>query len=141
MYRSLVVAYTLPLCLLIGCTAAPRFVSDRSRPASESGGYQLSGIASYYSDEFNGRTTASGETFDMNDLTAAHRTLPFNTLVRVRNLLNGLEVIVRVNDRGPFKDDRVIDLSLEAAKRVDLIPFGTAPVSLEVVELGRSPSR
>ena len=76
----------------------------------------------------------------MHDLTAAHRTLPFNTVLRVTNLVNGKEVEVRINDRGPFVDDRVIDLSLGAAKEIDLISSGTAAVTLEVIEMGK-PSR
>lgn len=100
------------------------------------GSHQLSGIASYYADDFHGRKTANGETFDMHELTAAHRTLPFNTRLRVRNLDNNLVVTVRINDRGPFKDNRVIDLSLEAAKKIGLIANGTAPVELEIIELG-----
>jgi len=97
---------------------------------------QLRGMASYYADEFNGRTTSNGETYDMLALTAAHRTLPFNTKVKVTNLDNGRSVVVRINDRGPFKDDRVIDLSLAAARQLAMIGNGTAPVSLEIVELG-----
>jgi rare lipoprotein A len=96
-------------------------------------------MASYYAHEFNGRTTASGETFNMNELTAAHKTLPFNTRVRVTNLDNGRDVIVRVNDRGPFVDDRIIDLSLEAAKRIGMIGAGTAKVTLEILESGPTP--
>lgn len=69
----------------------------------------------------------------MNALTAAHRTLPFNTTVRVRNLDNSRQVIVRINDRGPFKDNRVIDLSLGAAKEIGMISSGTAPVALEII--------
>ena len=72
----------------------------------------------------------------MNDLTAAHRTLPFNSVVKVTNLESQLAVTVRINDRGPFKDDRIIDLSYEAARRVGMIPKGTAPVKLEIIELG-----
>lgn len=93
-------------------------------------------MASYYSDEFNGRRTSSGETYDMHDFTAAHRTLPFNTKIRVLNLENGRSVVVRVNDRGPFKDDRVLDLSLGAAKELGLIENGTARVRIEILELG-----
>jgi len=95
--------------------------------------HQLSGVASYYADEFDGRPTASGEVYDMHALTAAHRTLPFSTTVRVTNVENGQSVVVRINDRGPFKDDRVIDLSLEAAGRIGLITHGTAPVTLQIV--------
>jgi rare lipoprotein A len=122
---------------IMGCgTSAPRFRSEPgSTPVSrEMGNHQLSGIASYYADEFDGRTTASGERYDMHALTAAHRTLPFGTTVRVTNTDNGRFVIVRINDRGPFKDDRVIDLSLEAARRIGLIARGTGPVTLEIVD-------
>ena len=129
--------FMLPVVLLLDCSTSPRFVSNEDPDHIAPVSHQLSGIASYYSDEFNGRKTANGETFDMNDLTAAHRTLPFNTRLRVRNLSNDQEVVVRVNDRGPFKKDRVIDLSLEAAKRIGLIPTGTAPVELEILEMGQ----
>ena len=126
-------------CVFAGCgTTSPRF-GGRGEPTSPpavpvSGSHQLSGIASYYADEFHGRLTSSGERYDMHELTAAHRTLPFGTRVLVRNLSNGLAISVRINDRGPFKDDRVIDLSLEAAKKIGMIGPGTAPVELEVVE-------
>jgi len=94
------------------------------------------GVASYYGEEFQGRQTSNGETYDMNQLTAAHRTLPFNTLVKVINVQNGKSVVVRINDRGPFKDDRIIDLSFEAAKTIGMIGTGTTNVRLEVLELG-----
>ncbi|MEO5669734.1 MAG: septal ring lytic transglycosylase RlpA family protein [Ramlibacter sp.] len=94
------------------------------------------GVASWYGPGFHGRKTASGERFDMNALTAAHRTLPFGTLVRVRSLINGLTVDVRINDRGPFLKRRVIDLSKAAAKALGLLAAGTGtkPVELFVVE-------
>ncbi len=124
---------------VLGCgAAAPRFASvDPGMPSPrDKTTHQVSGIASYYADEFHGRQTANGETYDMHSLTAAHRTLPFNTTVRVTHLQTGETVIVRINDRGPFKDDRVIDLSLEAARKIGLITKGTGPVRLEVLELG-----
>jgi rare lipoprotein A len=122
-----------------GCAgSAPRFTSKNSEPATAASAHQLQGIASYYADEFNGRTTSNGEVFDMHKLTAAHRTLPFGTVVRVTNTQNGRSVVVRINDRGPFKDDRVIDLSLEGAKQIGMISGGTAPVSLEILEFGPS---
>lgn len=96
----------------------------------------LEGVASYYADEFHGKLTSNGETFDMDGLTAAHRTFPFGTKVRVTNLENNKSVIVRVNDRGPFKEGRIIDLSRGAAKEIDLIRTGTARVKLEVLEWG-----
>ncbi len=130
-------------CLFVcGCTgSSPRFSSRSDSPdpkASEDiivpSDHQLSGVASYYADEFHGRKTANGEKYDMHALTAAHRTLPFNTMVRVTNLENSKTVTVRINDRGPFKDNRVIDLSLEAAKLVGLVSHGTAQVSLEIID-------
>jgi len=95
--------------------------------------YVEEGTASYYADEFNGRKTSNGEIYDMNALTAAHQTLPFNTRVKVTNLSNGRSVVVRINDRGPFKDQRIIDLSLEAAKSIGMIGPGTARVRIEVL--------
>jgi rare lipoprotein A len=137
--RLILLAYALLAFGVLGCgTGSPRFLT-RDR---ESWGKvdleptQLKGIASYYAEEFNGRTTANGETYDMHALTAAHRTLPFNTILRVTHLETRRSVLVRINDRGPFKDDRVIDLSLEAAKQIGLIANGTGPVALEVIELG-----
>jgi rare lipoprotein A len=91
-------------------------------------------MASYYAEPYHGRKTANGETFDTyNELTAAHRTLPFNTLVRVMNKSNGREVQVRINDRGPFIDGRVIDLSLRAAREIDMVRAGIAPVKLTIL--------
>jgi rare lipoprotein A len=94
---------------------------------------RLEGMASYYADEFHGRTTANGETYDMHNLTAAHRTLPFNTRVRVTNLSNNRSVVVRINDRGPFVSDRIIDLSLRAAQELSMVGPGTARVALELL--------
>lgn len=124
----------------IGCASSPRFRADggssgRASPPSPTGFVQ-EGIASFYGEEFNGRSTSNGEVFDMFKFTAAHRTLPFGTKLRVKNLENGKEVIVRINDRGPFKLDRIIDLSYAAAKQLEMIIAGTARVKLEVVEMG-----
>ena len=123
---------------LAGCgSSSPRFTS-REKESAPGDSHQLSGVASYYADEFHGRKTANGEVYDMYQMTAAHRTLPFNTLVRVYNLDNGRTVTVRINDRGPFKDNRVIDLSLGAARKIGLIANGTAPVRLEILQMGPS---
>lgn len=94
---------------------------------------RLHGEASYYADAFQGRKTASGEQFDMNDLTAAHRGLAFGTQVRVTNLTNGRKVIVRINDRGPYFGERVIDLSYGAARKLDMIEAGVVPVAIEIL--------
>lgn len=88
------------------------------------------GNASWYGEPHHGRRTANGEVFDMNELTAAHKTLPFGTRVRVENLATGQAVVVRINDRGPFAPGRVIDLSRAAAERIGLIRAGVAPVAL-----------
>ena len=95
----------------------------------------FSGKASWYGGKFHGRKTASGEIFNQNALTAAHRYLPFGTRVKVTNINNGRSVIVRINDRGPFIKNRVIDLSSAAAKSIGLIRVGVAPVQISV--LGR----
>ncbi len=89
------------------------------------------GKASYYANQFHGRKTANGETFNMHELTAAHPSLPFGTWVRVTNLRNGKDVIVRINDRGPFIKGRIIDLSKDAAKEIGLMNSGTVKVKLE----------
>jgi rare lipoprotein A len=91
------------------------------------------GDASYYASKFQGRPTANGERFDNGKLTAAHRTLPFGTRIRVTNLYNGRSVTVRVNDRGPFVKGRVIDLSQAAARRIDMVRAGVVQVRLEPV--------
>ncbi|HET7710529.1 MAG TPA: septal ring lytic transglycosylase RlpA family protein [Thermoanaerobaculia bacterium] len=97
---------------------------------------QLKGVASWYGQEFAGRTTANGEIFDPSLLTAAHRTLPFGTIVDVKNQQSGSSVRVRINDRGPFIAGRVIDLSYAAARQIGLIEPGVGPVEIKVVKLG-----
>jgi rare lipoprotein A len=94
------------------------------------------GVASWYGADFHGRRTANGEVYDMHKYTAAHRTLPFDTLVKVTNLDNGQSTVVRVNDRGPFAKGRVIDLSYASAKSVNMVGPGTARVRLEPFALG-----
>jgi rare lipoprotein A len=90
-------------------------------------------VASWYGIPFDGHRTSNGEVYDMHQLTAAHRTLPFGAFVRVTNLSNGLQTEVRINDRGPFVANRIIDLSLSAAQAIQMIGTGTAQVRLEVI--------
>ena len=98
---------------------------------------ELVGSASFYAEPYHGRKTANGETFDTyQELTAAHKTLPFNTVVKVTNEDNGRDVDVRINDRGPFIDGRVIDLSLKAAREIDMVRAGVVPVKLKIVKEG-----
>jgi len=92
------------------------------------------GIASWYGEKFHGKRTSNSEIYDMNKLTAAHKKLPFNTLVEVENLENNKRVIVRINDRGPFVKNRIIDLSFKAARRIEIDKTGTAPVNIRVIK-------
>jgi rare lipoprotein A len=103
-------------------------------------GYTEEGNASWYGIPFHGQRAANGETFDMYKFTAAHRTLPFDTLVRVTNLLNNNATIVRITDRGPFVDNRVIDLSLAAARALDMVAVGVVPVRIEVLSSSIAPT-
>ena len=114
--------------LLAGCGGkkAPGTVPDLDR-------YTEKGRASWYGKPFHGRTTASGERYDMYKMTAAHRTLPFGVVVRVTNLENGRSVNVRITDRGPFKKGRIIDLSYAAAKKLQMIEPGVVHVKVAVV--------
>lgn len=96
------------------------------------------GEASWYGPGFHGRRTANGEVFDKEEMTAAHQSLPFGTMVRVRNLDNGRMVVVRINDRGPFARGRILDLSEAAARRLGMVEAGTARVRLEILSPGFS---
>ncbi|HSN68449.1 MAG TPA: septal ring lytic transglycosylase RlpA family protein, partial [Thermoanaerobaculia bacterium] len=98
---------------------------------------RLHGTASWYGEEFAGRTTANGEIFDPHQLTAAHRTLPFGTILDVTNPANGRSVRVRINDRGPFVGDRILDLSYAAAAALDMVNAGIAVVDARVLEWGK----
>ncbi|MDR0707853.1 MAG: septal ring lytic transglycosylase RlpA family protein [Treponema sp.] len=101
--------------------------------------FQEDGIASWYGTEFDGQTTASGETFNSNDYTAAHPEMPFGTLLTITNKNNNRKVTVRVNDRGPFISNRNIDLSKAAAEQLDMIASGSVPVSIALAEAGAVP--
>lgn len=101
-------------------------------------GFQERGIASWYGPDFHGKKASNGDDYDMHSMTAAHKTLPLPSYVRVTNLENGRSAIVRVNDRGPFVDNRIIDLSFAAATRLGVVQKGTAPVEIAVVEPGEA---
>ncbi|MDD4355703.1 MAG: septal ring lytic transglycosylase RlpA family protein [Smithellaceae bacterium] len=106
------------------------------QPVGDAKGFHERGTASWYGSDFHGKRTANGEIYDMDSMTAAHKTLPLGTLVRVSNLENNKEVDVRINDRGPFVQGRIIDLSREAAKRIGMMDSGTARV--EIVAIGQA---
>ena len=123
--EALTVACVILFISLSGCgrKAGPRIPSA----------FQT-GNASWYGQKFHNKRTASGEKFDMDKLTAAHRNLPFNTIVRVENLKNGKKVDVRINDRGPSVEGRIIDLSRKAAEKLDMIRDGVVPVRIQVLD-------
>jgi rare lipoprotein A len=142
--RRLVITMVFAFTLAGGCahrtttTRPPAQVPLAPPPAIERqpaipGSYVEEGVASWYGIPFNGRRTSDGEIYDMHQLTAAHRTLPFGAIVRVTNLRNGKQVEVRITDRGPFVANRVIDLSLAAAQSIEMVGPGTAQVRLEII--------
>ena len=123
---ALGVAIIVPV--LAGCHAAPIPRGEVERPAVETG------YASYYGAEFEGRRTASGERYEGDELTAAHRTLPFGTKIRITHVASGRSVTCRVNDRGPHRKGRIVDLSHRAAEELGMIREGVCKVTLEVLE-------
>ncbi|GAB5378929.1 MAG: septal ring lytic transglycosylase RlpA family protein [Aliiglaciecola sp.] len=108
------------------------------RPLISGKGYEKTGIASWYGQKFHGHLTANGETYNMFAMSAAHKTLPLPSFVRVTNLNNNKQAIVRVNDRGPFHDNRIIDLSYAAAMKIGVLQSGTAPVKVEVMHVDQN---
>ncbi len=118
---------TLTMVFLAGCGA----IQNTVMPGV---GHVRFGMASWYGDEFHGCSTASGEEYDMNELTAAHRTLPFGTLVHVSNMRNNKSAVVRINDRGPCDLERIIDLSHAAAEKIGMLGEGVAMVRLELID-------
>lgn len=110
------------------------------RPMRDVAGYRERGVASWYGKKFHGRRTSSGEAYDMYAMSAAHKTLPIPCYARVRNLSNGREVVVRVNDRGPFLHNRLIDLSFAAANRLGIVTSGTGLVEVSAIDVDAAPA-
>lgn len=151
--HSLLIPILLLTFLLCSCTPAPRF---RNKPAKSNTtqrhkgkkhprkpparnfkvGQTWTGESSWYGPKFHGRKTANGETYDMNGITAAHRELPFNTIIEVTYLASGKSCRVRINDRGPFKGNRMLDLSKGAAKKIGLMNDGVGVVRIRIISLG-----
>ncbi|WP_338813843.1 septal ring lytic transglycosylase RlpA family protein [Bernardetia sp. Wsw4-3y2] len=113
------------------CTSLFGSKKDNSDNSIKAGKHSETGIASYYGDKYEGKPTASGEKFRQKLMTAAHRTLPFGTMVTVTNLKNGKQIRVRINDRGPFKKGRVIDVTRKGAEKLDFIRDGLTKVKIE----------
>jgi len=138
--------------MFLGCVAKHKIDLNKTHPYTVNGktyhpfkkvkiGYTEVGIASWYGFDFHGKYTSDGEVYSMYKFTAAHKTLPMNTIVKVTNLENGKSVIVRINDRGPFVKNRIIDLSYIAAKKIGLDKMGTAKVKITVIGYGKSVSQ
>ena len=133
----------LLVVLFYGCSSTTRYSRANDNSENEVRGYDKAGLeietgtASFYADEFDGKKTANGEIYNMNDLTAAHPSYSFNTIVKVTNLSNGKSVEVRINDRMPQFKGRIIDLSFAAAKKIEMINTGIQEVKLEVIKWGK----
>lgn len=148
MPRSYFITIVIAVMFITSCSPSVKFSLNRwdSKPAPpplEQTHYHdyapletVTGVASYYADKFNGRLTSNGEIYDMYGLTAAHPTYPHGTIIRVTNLGNGKSVVVRINDRMPYRPDRIIDLSLGTAMELDMVEDGLAEVKLEILEWG-----
>ena len=135
---------------LSNCTSSPRYSRSNglmnkniSKDSKKKGGGSkvrhrkiIKGISSFYAEDFHGKLTANGEVYDMYGLTAAHKTMPLNTICRVTNLENDKSLILRINDRGPYIKGRILDCSYGAAKKLDFINQGTTMVKIEVIEWG-----
>jgi rare lipoprotein A len=143
-YFIRLILFTAFFIILTSCSSSKRFadkgnIESRYENLNENKSNEVEvGEASYYAKEFNGRTTANGEIYNMNDLTAAHPSYPFNTIVRVTNLTNEQSVQVRINDRMPNFKGRIIDLSLAAAKKIGIINSGVEKVKVEVLKWGNN---
>jgi rare lipoprotein A len=135
--RDVAPAAAIFCAMVTGCSVQAPMPSRAAPPIAATVNpvrFSATGIASWYGAESNRKRTASGESYNMNSLTAAHRSLPLNTVVRVTNLENGKTVLVRINDRGPYDAGRLIDLSARAARNLDMKEAGTARVRLEVYD-------
>jgi len=122
---------------IVSCSPSARYNSyfrnDRQKIQK---GEVVKGRASYYGTKFHGRKTANGEIFDMYKISAAHKQLPFGSIVEVTNMANGKVVVVRINDRGPFKAGRILDLSYQAAKAIDMIKDGVVDIKMKILKIG-----
>jgi rare lipoprotein A len=124
---------------LISCASNNKIVSSESvvkQKLPDTVGDIQYGVSSYYAEKFHGKRTANGEIYDMYGISGAHQTLPLNSIVKVTNLENNRELVIRVNDRGPFIKDRIFDCSYGAAVKLEFVSKGTAIVKVEVIEIG-----
>ena len=142
---------SLLILILYSCTASPRYNSDTEKIVTNNSSKKSSktnkstvnrnkkeykGVSSWYGKDFHGNLTANGEVYDMYGITAAHKEFPLNTWARVTNLDNDKSIILRINDRGPYVDGRILDCSYVAAKKLDFLDKGTANVAIQIIEWG-----
>jgi rare lipoprotein A len=141
--KKILSLFFILLCgLPLGCSKKKVHVGtpvDRDSAANSGMLEETVGYASWYGDPYHGRRTSNGETYNKFEMTAAHRTLPFDSVVKVNNLENGKDITVRINDRGPFVKDRIIDLSYAAARSIDMVGPGTAKVRLDLLKVVPNP--
>ena len=142
------ILYCFIILILFSCVASPRYSSSahkntpkkhNSTPLKKSTvkqGEVIRGVSSWYGPNFHGKLTANGEVYDQYGVTAAHKTLPLGTVARVTNIDNGKNIILRINDRGPYVKNRILDCSMGAAKKLDFHEVGTANVKIEIIEWG-----
>ena len=151
---SLIKLFLVTFIFTIGCSSSPRYIkgsspkyskpnkvrkstpSKRGAKTNKKHRKVMKGVSSFYAEDFHGKLTANGEVYDMYGVTAAHKTLPLNTVCRVTNLSNDKSLILRINDRGPYIKGRILDCSYGAAKKLDFIRQGTTEVKIEVIEWG-----
>ena len=149
-----IVMFVAAIFLATGCSSSPRFHSGKQTAEKQRAAYERYsdtsaandtsqkvlateiGTASYYADKFDGKITYSGVVYDMNGISAAHPKYPMGTIVRITNLKNGKQIKLEINDRMPYREDRIIDLSLGAARALDMVQDGIAEVKIEVLKWG-----
>ncbi len=152
MYKFIFHIIIIKILIIYGCSSSPRYsrgyAANGNKQKIKSGNKKgktnknvkhrkvINGVSSFYAEDFHGKLTANGEVYDMYGLTAAHKTLPLNTICRVTNLANNKSLILRINDRGPYIKGRILDCSYGAAKKLDFINEGTTNVKIEVIEFG-----
>lgn len=127
----------LPLVLLLSCSIDRSFRQNENYDIGRNSTRtidSITGVCSYYGKKFHGKQTANGEFFDMYALTAAHKSLPFGTVLEVENLANNKKVVVRINDRGPFVRNRILDLSYAAAQAIDMLNSGTTKIKATIIK-------
>jgi rare lipoprotein A len=135
MKNLIIILLSITALVMASCSSAVKYTNSEVAPKNVKVGDKFIGVASYYADKLYGQLTASGESYDLEKFTAAHRSIPFGTKVLVRNLLNNRTVEVKINDRGPFVEGRMIDISKAAADKLDMIGQKPPQVEITILEM------